>query len=503
MDPLIADDPAEIGRYRLHARLGAGGMGRVYLAFTPGGRAVALKVMRAELGDDDDFRRRFRQEVDAARRVHGLYTAQVLDADPGAAPPWLVTAYVPGPSLQEAVIRYGPMPVDTVLILMAGVAEALQVIHAAGIVHRDLKPSNVLLAPDGPRVIDFGISRAAENTTLTQSGGRIGSPAYMAPEHVASLPVTAAADVFALGSLAAFAALGRPAFGDGPGVAVLYRVRHEPADLRGCPAPLLGIIERCLAKDPAARPAPAEVIGWCRAATAGRTRQIAQPWLPPQVASTLAERLPPSPRPDNARSDSARAASAGGRAWPTTRRLASSTRDSDRVSPAVPARRHRRRAVLIALGAAAVATVAASRGLLTPGHSAGSAPPGAGSHPPSGAARRPPAAPGAWLTGTWTGVANQPAGVVTHWTAELTFPASGREGTFRIPSLGCVGRLTVTSAATGTATVQEDLTRNPRNLCARAGLLKLTRSGVTGMKMTWREAGDASNVATAYLQAGG
>jgi serine/threonine protein kinase len=151
-------------------------MGTVYLAFTPGGRPVALKAMRPELAANAAFRDRFRQEADAARRVHGLYTAQVLDADPDADPPWLVTTFVPGPSLQEAVGRYGSLPVDTVLVLMAGVAEALEVIHAAGVVHRDLKPSNVVLAPDGPRVIDFGIARAADVSPLTGGGFRIGSP---------------------------------------------------------------------------------------------------------------------------------------------------------------------------------------------------------------------------------------------------------------------------------------------------------------------------------------
>jgi serine/threonine protein kinase len=150
MESLAGDDPAEIAGYRLGARLGAGGMGRVYLAFTAGGRPVALKVVRPELGDDPDFRARFRQEVTAARRVHGLYTAQVLDADPDASPPWLVTAYVPGPSLQQAVAGHGPLPADAVVLLMAGIAEALQVIHGAGLVHRDLKPSNVLLAASFP-----------------------------------------------------------------------------------------------------------------------------------------------------------------------------------------------------------------------------------------------------------------------------------------------------------------------------------------------------------------
>ena len=234
MEPLTRDDPAEIGGYRLRARLGAGGMGRVYLASTPGGRRVALKVVRPELGDDADFRARFRQEIEAAQRVRGLYTAELLNADPAATPPWLVTAYVPGPSLQQAVADHGPMPPETVILLMAGVAEALQAIHSAGVVHRDLKPSNVLLAPDGPRVIDFGIARAAEATNLTQSGMAVGSPQFMAPEQIRGLAITPAIDVFALGAVAAFALLGLPPFGEGQVAALMYRVLNEPPRLTGC-----------------------------------------------------------------------------------------------------------------------------------------------------------------------------------------------------------------------------------------------------------------------------
>jgi serine/threonine protein kinase len=293
MEPLAGDDPGQIADYRLRGRLGAGGMGRVYLAFTVGGRPVALKVIRPELGDDRDFRGRFRQEVDAARRVNGLYTAQVLDADPDASPPWLVTAYVPGPSLQQAVSEHGPLPVDTVLLLMAGVAEALQAIHAAGVVHRDLKPSNVLLAADGPRVIDFGIARAIEATTLTRTGVRVGSPGYMAPEQVEGLPVSPATDVFALGSVAAYAALGRLPFGAGNEQAMLYRIVHQAPDLDGCPEPLRALIARCLAKAPGERPSPGEIINECRRNTAGQTLQIAQSWLPAAVSAGLAQHLPP------------------------------------------------------------------------------------------------------------------------------------------------------------------------------------------------------------------
>jgi hypothetical protein len=290
VQPLASDDPAQIGGYRLRARLGAGGMGRVYLASTPAGRSVALKVVRPELGDDQDFRARFRQEIQAAQRVHGLYTAQVLDADPAAAPPWLVTAYVPGPSLQQAVAENGPMPETMVFRLIAGVAEALQAIHAAGVVHRDLKPSNVLLAPDGPRVIDFGIARALEATALTRSGMMVGSPQFMAPEQILDQPVTPAIDVFALGSLAAYAARGRPPFGDGHGAAVSYRVLHEPPDLDGCPPQLRVMIESCLRKEAGARPAPGQILEFCLARTAGSADPGWSPPSPALATTTMSER---------------------------------------------------------------------------------------------------------------------------------------------------------------------------------------------------------------------
>ena len=281
VQPLASDDPAEIGGYRLRARLGAGGMGRVYLASTPAGRSVALKVVRPELGDDQDFRARFRQEIQAARQVHGLYTAQLLDADPAATPPWLVTAYVPGPSLAQAVAENGPMPEAMVFRLIAGVAEALQAIHAAGVVHRDLKPSNVLLAPDGPRVIDFGIARALEATALTRSGMMVGSPQFMAPEQIRDQPVTPAIDVFALGSLAVYAARGRPPFGEGHSAALSYRVLHEPPDLDGCPPQLRALIESCLRKEASARPAPGQILEFCLAHTPG----TGDPgWSPPSPA---------------------------------------------------------------------------------------------------------------------------------------------------------------------------------------------------------------------------
>lgn len=500
MEPLTSDDPSRVSRYRVHARLGAGGMGTVYLAFTPGGRPIALKMIRPELADNVDFRNRFRQEVDAARRVHGLYTAQVLDADPDANPPWLVTAFVPGLSLQDGVSRHGPLPVDTVLVLMAGVAEALQVIHRAGVVHRDLKPSNVVLAPDGPRVIDFGIARAVDASPSTGGGIRIGSPHYMSPEQVAGSPVGSAADVFALGSVAAYAALGRPPFGEGGALPVMYRVLHEPADLSGCPSPLRSIIERCLAKKALDRPSPAEVISWCRALTAGRTGQIAQPWLPPGVVAALADRpLPAYARagaPDHGQSSAAppgtSAPNVRGTPATITTRQQPRTPASTTVSAQPTARLSRRLAwpVVVVLGLLIVAASALTW-LAESNSPAGQ--PAPGRTPPTSAAA-------SWLAGTWVGSAYQPTGVVTHWTAELTFLRSGRAGTFRFPSLGCSGTLIVTGTTPTTAWVYEDLAGNPHKVCAPGGLITLSRSGATGIRMRWQDATDRSNVATGYLK---
>ncbi|MEU5388165.1 serine/threonine-protein kinase [Kitasatospora cineracea] len=302
--PLLPDDPREVGGYRLFARLGAGGMGRVYLSYTPGGRPVALKVVRPEFAEDGEFRRRFAQEVSSAQRIHGLYTAQVIDSgglESGA--PWLVTSYVPGPSLQQVVREHGALPVRTVLLLVGGIAEALQAIHSVRVVHRDLKPANVLVAADGPRVIDFGIARAADATALTGTGYRIGSPAFMSPEQAQGRPVTAATDVFALGALAAYVAGGAPPFGDGPDTAVLYRVVHEEPELGTVPAPLRELIGRCLAKDPQDRPTPAEIIEAAREhPVVGGQLRFGEDWLPGQVNTEITRRsdlprTPPTPLP--------------------------------------------------------------------------------------------------------------------------------------------------------------------------------------------------------------
>src|SRR5499427_5935296 len=235
-------------------------MGRVFLGQSPGGRLVAVKLIRPELAADPEFRARFAREVAAARHVSGMFTAAVVDADPEGPQPWLVTAYVPGPSLSAAVGRHGPLPVSSVLTLAAGLAEGLGAVHAAGMVHRDLKPSNVLLASDGPRIIDFGISWAEEATMLTGTGMVFGSAAFMSPEQAQGHRVGPPSDVFSLGAVLAFAATGEGPFGTGSSSTVLYRVVFTPPDTSGLPGELRRLIERCLAKDPEQRPSTDQLL---------------------------------------------------------------------------------------------------------------------------------------------------------------------------------------------------------------------------------------------------
>ncbi|MEU6555686.1 LamG-like jellyroll fold domain-containing protein [Streptomyces sp. NPDC046915] len=261
MAALEPDDPGSVGDYRLLSRLGAGGMGQVFLGRSPGGRLVAVKVVHAELLRRPEFRSRFRREVEAARLVSGAFTAPVIDADPDAPLPWLVTSYIAGPSLEQAVAERGPMDAGAVRALAAGLAEALVSIHAVNLVHRDLKPSNVLLAEDGPRVIDFGIVRSVEADSITRTGHMAGSPGFMSPEQVNGEPVTPAADVFCLGAVLAFAATGDNPFGGGPTPALLYRVVHnEPQVDRIADPALRSLIAACLAKAPGDRPTPREIL---------------------------------------------------------------------------------------------------------------------------------------------------------------------------------------------------------------------------------------------------
>lgn len=254
--PLSAGDPAVVGPYRLRARLGAGGMGQVYLGESGSGRRVAVKVVRAEIAKDPGFRRRFRREVELAMKAGGFWTAPVVDADPDAPTPWVASQYVPGPSLAEQVAEHGPLDEAALRQLAAGLAEALQAFHRIGLVHRDLKPSNVLLLDDGPRVIDFGISKALEDdsgTALTVTGTVLGTPAFMSPEQAVGREVGEPSDIFSLGSVLTFAATGRGPFGDGSTHALLFRVVHEQPVLSGVPSGVRPLIAACMSKEPGDR----------------------------------------------------------------------------------------------------------------------------------------------------------------------------------------------------------------------------------------------------------
>ncbi|WP_240528845.1 serine/threonine-protein kinase, partial [Streptomyces humi] len=293
MEKLGPGDPQHIGSYRLLARLGAGGMGQVYLARSERGRTVAVKLVRAELAAREEFRARFRQEVRNAQRVGGFWTAPVLDADTEAAVPWVATGYVAGPSLQRVVEHdHGPLPERSVRILAAGLAHALSNIHAAGIVHRDLKPSNVMLTIEGPRVIDFGIARALETSPgegLTRTGTLIGSPGFMAPEQVRGDRITPACDVFCLGSVLAYAATGRLPFGstEGGEHAVLFRIAQEDPDLSGLPEGIADVVRDCLRKDPATRPTLDAILSRTGAVDTVEQGRSRDPWLPGSLVAQL------------------------------------------------------------------------------------------------------------------------------------------------------------------------------------------------------------------------
>jgi hypothetical protein len=261
LEPLRRWDPERIGPYVLLGSLGAGAMGRVYLGRSTAGRLVAVKTIRIELADEAGFRARFAHEVAAARRVSGVFTAAVVAADPEADMPWLATAYVPAPSLSRLVAECGPLPVPAARWLAAGCAEALESIHSAGLVHRDLKPSNVLVSPDGPRVIDFGVARAAERIQLTVTRGAVGTPAYMAPEQARDTrQASVASDMFSLGATLAFAATGHAPYRGETVMDVLVKLATEPPDLSGLPAELDGMVAACLARSPRQRPTSAALL---------------------------------------------------------------------------------------------------------------------------------------------------------------------------------------------------------------------------------------------------
>ncbi|MCU8592361.1 PQQ-binding-like beta-propeller repeat protein [Streptomyces sp. A13(2022)] len=306
VDQLTQHDPRRIGPFEVLGRLGAGGMGLVYLARSASGRRVAIKTVRTELAEDQLFRVRFTREVEAARAVSGFYTAAVVDADPRAAVPWLATAYVPAPSLEEIVNECGPLPAQAVRWLAAGVAEALQSIHGAGLVHRDLKPSNVLVVEDGPRVIDFGIASGVSNTRLTMTNVAVGTPAYMSPEQAKdSRSVTGASDVFSLGSMLVFAATGHPPFHGANPVETVFMLLREGPDLEGLPDELRPLIEACMQMEATGRPNPADLQSQLAPHLFGSGSDdsgTASAWLPERAVGLIEGRRNgrPAPKPAGA-----------------------------------------------------------------------------------------------------------------------------------------------------------------------------------------------------------
>ncbi|WP_326647484.1 MULTISPECIES: serine/threonine-protein kinase [unclassified Streptomyces] len=290
--PLKAGDPEQIGPYQLIGQLGAGGMGKVYLGRSPSGHLAAVKVIHDFLADDNEFRARFQREVRLASLVNGPFTAQVLDADAQGGRLWMATQYVPGPSLNDAVTAFGPLPPRSLLALWLGLLSALQTFHSAGVIHRDLKPSNVLLAINGPRVIDFGISTHGGESRLTRTGVAVGTPGFMSPEQVAGSPVGPWSDIFALGSVLAFAASGTSPFGTGAPIALLYRILHEEPELIGLPNRVTALVRRCLTKAPEDRPTVGELLaGLAPEEEDEASRLLAHGnWLPPSVKRETLER---------------------------------------------------------------------------------------------------------------------------------------------------------------------------------------------------------------------
>ncbi len=281
---LRREDPRVVGSFRLHRRLGAGGMGVVYLGSDRRGQRVALKVIRPDLAEDQEFRSRFAREVSAARRIRGGCTARLVAADLEAERPWFATQYVPGPSLHDKVAEEGPLAASDVAAVGAALSEGLVAVHEAGVVHRDLKPSNILLSPKGPRIIDFGIAWATGASTLTHVGTAVGSPGFLAPEQVRGAAVTPATDVFALGATLAYTAMGDSPFGHGSSEVMLYRVVHEEAQLAGVPDALAPLLRACLAKDPEERPSTLQL--------SLRLKEIAAR----EAQGVVAEPRPPAPR---------------------------------------------------------------------------------------------------------------------------------------------------------------------------------------------------------------
>ncbi|MBM9617330.1 serine/threonine-protein kinase [Streptomyces zhihengii] len=477
MHGLEADDPRRMGDFTLIGRLGAGGMGQVFLGRAPGGRPAAVKVVRAALAEDPEFRARFRLEVAALHRVGGEWTAPVLGADTEAAQPWVATEYVPGPSLHQVVgAGYGPLPEATLHSLAGRLARALRAIHGAGLVHRDLKPSNILLTVDGPRVIDFGIARALDTVAgglRTSTGVVLGSPGFMAPEQVRGLRVTPAADVFGLGSVLVYAATGRLPFGSAElGLhALMFRIAEEEPDLTGVPDTLRGLVTACLAKDPALRPTAEQIAARVRTDTA-------DPWLPPELLAELG-RL------------AARMLTA-----PTPVRVPARTPEAAPAAPAGTGRRWRR----VVAAAVALAAVAAGTALYLRGDG-GKEPAADGA---SGAPRGDERAVPEEFTGAWEGVVEgDPQYPRRTLRLEVTQGGTGDLVASYIDTDGehqCAGRGALVSAGAGTLVVGEGriTAQMPQGRCGPAARQTLTARSPS--VLTWTSGGLSADL---HRSAGG
>ncbi|MGI5168174.1 serine/threonine-protein kinase [Spirillospora sp. CA-253888] len=450
---LRTGDPARLGAYRLTGRLGEGGQGTVYLAEAPGGGRVAVKLLRGGLGGDAEARARFLRELETAKRVARFCTAAVLDAEVEGDRPFIVSEYVAGPSLQQVVQTEGPREDGALERLAIGTATALVAIHRAGVVHRDLKPHNVLLGPDGPRVIDFGVARALDGATITAQGA-VGTPAYMAPEQFAGERAGPAADVFAWAGTLVFASCGRPPFGNDSMAAVVNRTLHGAPDLGALTGPLRGIAARCLDKDPARRPSSAELL------------RILLGEDEPQATEALTE--------------SALHAGAAAVAPPGT---ASPHATTARLQPPPPARHKAGRAGVVAVAAAVVAVAAAavvSVVALSANGDDGRREAGGAPTSPTRSTAAPAGFPSDYA-GRWAGRLRQSDGKQV--LVRLALPAGGLQGQVSYPGQNCSGSVTLAASGRGTLTLNERITLGAAR-CVGSGTITLTR-GAAGLDFAY------------------